>query len=240
MFNAALMSMFAALTALKLDDQGDPEGDQLSVKLCRAVVKDRKKEVKQLLASRADPNRAVHNVSGRTKQTPHATAAPLIFAAHNAALQSMPLLIKARADVNRRNSTGASPLFCASQEGTLASVKMLYDAGADPNQLKHILGTDPVAMGLSQVPVDGSLPVAGRAGGGASPLFIATWFGHTSVVAFLLENGADPNLANDDGDTPLVCALVEHPALVKLLRKHGAKAPGAEEQALLDNMEGAV
>ena len=239
MSNVALMSVFAALTALKLDDQGDPEGDQLSVKLCRAVVKDRKKEVKQLLASRADPNRAVHNVSGRTKQTPHATAAPLIFAAHNAALQSMPLLIKARADVNRRNSTGASPLFCASQEGTLASVKMLYDAGADPNQLKHILGTDPVAMGLSQVPVDGSF-VAGRAGGGASPLFIATWFGHTSVVAFLLENGADPNLANDDGDTPLVCALVEHPALVKLLRKHGAKAPGAEEQALLDNMEGAV
>lgn len=54
-------------------------------------------------------------------------------------------------------------------------------------------------------------------------LRIAAFSGHLDIAEFLLQHGADPNLADSQGTTPLKCAMAgEHRALVDLLRKRGA------------------
>ena len=39
-----------------------------------------------------------------------------------------------------------------------------------------------------------------------TPIFFASQTGHFSVVSYLLHNGADPNIANEHGWTPLMTA----------------------------------
>ena len=52
--------------------------------------------------------------------------------------------------------------------------------------------------------------------------------GHKEIVELLLAEGADVNVKNDGGKTPLDSALLwNHPEIADLLRKHGAKT--AEE-----------
>ncbi|XP_040920115.1 ankyrin repeat and SOCS box protein 2-like isoform X2 [Toxotes jaculatrix] len=55
-------------------------------------------------------------------------------------------------------------------------------------------------------------------------LLLAAGRGHVSCVDFLLQHGADPNIANKDRDTPLFTAC-EHPseAIVELLLRSGAQ-----------------
>lgn len=38
---------------------------------------------------------------------------------------------------------------------------------------------------------------------GWTPLHLASYFGHKSMMELLLDNGADINALNNDGDTPL-------------------------------------
>ena len=53
---------------------------------------------------------------------------------------------------------------------------------------------------------------------GYAPLLWATWNGHDSCVRELLASGADPNVADKTGETPLQCAVgQERTGCVKIL-----------------------
>ena len=76
---------------------------------------------------------------------------------------------------------GLAPIHLAARQGYAATIATLVDAGADVNQ-----------------------PTAGDK---SSPLLIATINGHFDVAKALLDRGADPNLAAENGATPLYGAL---------------------------------
>lgn len=83
------------------------------------------------------------------------------------------------------------------QSGDVERLKYLLDGGADPNTI--------------------------RTGDRASLLIVSSTGGHIDVVRTLIAKGADPNLANGNGWTPLMAAVARgHLAVVRLLLENGA------------------
>jgi uncharacterized protein len=76
---------------------------------------------------------------------------------------------------------GMTPLLFAARQGYAGTVTALLDAGVDVNAVK--------------------------AGDGTSPLLIATLNGQFDLGVMLLDRGANPNLAADNGVTPLYAAI---------------------------------
>jgi uncharacterized protein len=76
---------------------------------------------------------------------------------------------------------GMTPLLFAARQGYVGTVAALLDAGVDVNAVK--------------------------AGDGTSPLLIATLNGQFDLGVMLLDRGANPNLAADNGVTPLYAAI---------------------------------
>jgi ankyrin repeat protein len=76
---------------------------------------------------------------------------------------------------------GMAPLHFAVRQGYADVAIALVDAGVDVNQLKG--------------------------GDNTSPLLVATVNGHFDLAATLLERGANPNLASENGVTPLFAAV---------------------------------
>jgi len=93
-----------------------------------------------------------------------------------------------------------SKLFKAIKEGNKTTVKLLLDSGAV------------CACGCGADPNDAD---------GETPLMIAAAEGHEQIVKLLLDSGADPNDANEDGETPLMAAAEGHEQIVKLLLDSG-------------------
>lgn len=77
--------------------------------------------------------------------------------------------------MDARDTGGSSALRFAASEGRLEMAKLLVEVG--------------------------SARVNQADGNGWTPLMLATWHGHFSVVKFLLEHGADVD-AKDSGDRP--------------------------------------
>jgi len=76
---------------------------------------------------------------------------------------------------------GLAALHLAARQGSIDAVTALLDGGASVNQRS--------------------------AGDHITPLIIATMNGHFDLAKMLLEKGADPNLAEDNGATPLYAAI---------------------------------
>ncbi len=95
--------------------------------------------------------------------------------------------------------TGRKPIHKAARKGDLEKVKRIIDR--DPNQIN--------AQDLLKM----------------TPLYLASMKGHTEVVEFLLEHGADIELGNDLNERPLAkAAKFGHYDTVKVLLEHGATA----------------
>jgi ankyrin repeat protein len=141
---------------------------------------------------------------------------PLILASMNIHWDMAKYLIQAGADVNQWDFYGRAPLYAAVDMNTLPKgrhvdlpalddttgfevITMLLDHGANPNaQLK-------LRVPWRQIPYDRyTEPLLNI---GATPLLRAAHGGDIPVVKLLLEHRALPDLANFNGDTPLMAAV---------------------------------
>jgi ankyrin len=155
---------------------------------------------------------------------------PLIEAVRRGDTEAVEMLLKKGADVNARQSDGASALHWAVHNGDLATTNRLLRAGAKTS-LANELGVTPLIVACT----NGSAAIAGAlldAGadpnaavpGRETPLMVASWTGSTDVVRLLLARGADVNAREPSRQqTALMWAASEgHPEVVRILIERGA------------------
>ena len=114
---------------------------------------------------------------------------------------------KKRANVNHRESDNVTPLLIATQKSSVSLVKLLLEKGADPNHC-DMNKNSPLFIAcelenmeiISRLFYDGkadlnfpSMPVVKK------PLWEACMKGHLDIALFLLENGASPDLCDEEG-----------------------------------------
>jgi ankyrin repeat protein len=148
-------------------------------------------------------------------------------AASRADVEVVRFLVERGMDVNEPGSSGGLPLSRAMPRSYLPSVEFLLDRGAkirkqdlifathwvDPKILEKVLAMD-VDVNARQKPF------------GRTPLINATASEQAGALTLklLLEKGADPNMADDDGETALNWAMHRADrAKIDVLKQYGAK-----------------
>lgn len=128
----------------------------------------------------------------------------LMSATKNNDMKGVLAALNAGADVNEiPEGWRGTALYTAAAAGNTALAKLLIERGADVNR-----GMIKTKTGDLQ---------------NATPLNIASEYGHTDVVELLLAHQADTNLLRNDGVSPLILAAQKgRIPVVKLLVKHGA------------------
>jgi ankyrin repeat protein len=163
---------------------------------------------------------------------------PLLLAAQNGNKRMVELLLERKADVNlQKKSEGRSALQAACENGHVGVARLLLEWGADPNlpgstpgmgdggpltsacwfgsvEIARMLlerGAKPDGLGSGQPPLHRAIESRNRAA--ALPL-----------VALLIEQGANVNLADERGASPLHSAVRRGAIpIIALLLEHGAK-----------------
>jgi len=174
----------------------------------------------------------IHRVEpvGRQSQA-RRPIAPLMLAAKKGDLKSVLRLLKAGAAVNDQDENGFTALHYSVPCGSIRIVKALLSAGADVNARTNE-GVTPLQMSVTMdcgrpeialTLIDAGADVSATADG-YSALEIATTESSIDVMKALLEKGADPNVQDKHGDTPLHMAAMNGFAdRVELLLHYDAK-----------------
>ena len=166
-----------------------------------------------------------------------ARGGPLLLACAQGDTRVVELLLRNGADASCTTAAGYTPLMTAAIEGNTTIIALLLDAGADPNQptpsattaLGAAAGTGNEAA-IDLLLAHGAEPSALLPGSNVfhdPPLMCAIRACESaSIVARLIEAGADVNVVDNEGITPLRAALDEgRDDLVRLLLRHGARHP---------------
>ena len=168
--------------------------------------------------------------AGADVDTPNAYGiAPLLQASRTGDAAMVGALLEGGASLESLHPDGETALMAASRSGNLDAVALLLDAGADVNSADTFEEqtalmwaaaeghTDVVGALLRQgadpdhkarVTTIEERKHADHASGGFTALHFAVRNGHDAVVEALIEAGADPTLANEDGATPTVIAVI--------------------------------
>ena len=156
--------------------------------------------------------------------------APLVVAIDHGRVEFARFLLRqgAAPDIMLRNGNtplGAAMLIGGRQRGydpdapvrepagKLDLIRELIAAGADVNRLREVpaagsrvYSADGQASGFDRGPTDPDNFGVARSQTGASPFWIAAHKADVTLMRLLLDHGADPTLAADDGTAPLMVA----------------------------------
>jgi len=132
---------------------------------------------------------------------------PIIGAAFNGHLGCVKALLKGGADPNIENDKGVTPIFAASAQNHTKVSEAMIEAGADVNAQVKV-----AYIYQGNHTLVGNIPLTGPC-----------YYGHYDEAKLLLEKGADPNLKNSVGLTPIFAAASKgHLKVCKLLIEKGA------------------
>lgn len=186
--------------------------------LLKSVNDNDVEQVKQLLASGADPNA---RDSG--------SYTPLMNATIKGNTEMVKALLNSGAKIDETNNLNETALLFAIEAGRTELVELLVDKGAD----MRIKGPPPVGATVLHVAarrntdreilnilLTKAIDLNIRDDYGNTPLMVAA-ANNVAVVRLLIDKGADVNAANNKGGTPLMSA-VGSPEIIKILLQHGA------------------
>jgi len=155
----------------------------------------------------------------------------LMAAARTGKIDAIKAFLDHGAKVNGTNPRGQTPLMWAASEKNAAAVKFLIEHGADvnaktsalppPKPLDLIFSAPTPAGGLSalhfaarqndlpsvQALLDGHANVNITSADNTTALLVAVMNEHNTLAKYLLDHGADPNLADNKGRAPLYAAI---------------------------------
>lgn len=194
---------------------------------------------------------ALLNAGAKVRSANRYGVTPLELAAINGSSPMVDLLLKAGADPNASSGEGQTVLMAAARSGKRETLKLLMKAGADPNAAEHHFGetalmwaaghdngdavrvlvaggakpdTRSTEINLPKAPVDFSFAVAtALPRGGMTALMYAAREGQINGVTALADAGADLNVADPEGSTSMVIAIINaHYEVAARLAEKGA------------------
>ncbi|MBU1344479.1 MAG: ankyrin repeat domain-containing protein [Proteobacteria bacterium] len=135
---------------------------------------------------------------------------PLHFAVSTKSTESIELLVQHRADLNLQIvANGATPLYLAANHGMLKAVRILVEAGADVNIPLHN-GWTPIAI-AAYMGHDSIVDIISRCGA-KHTLHTYCALNNITKVQEMVKSAADANLTGVDG-IPLICFAVRNSRL---------------------------
>lgn len=158
----------------------------------------------------------------------YANNTPLLIALQWGQIDAANVLISQGADVNAADNTGWTPVILAASGGYLEILKVLLNRGANINAVRNgwnalnqasHMGKENIVRFLLEYGMDVNGP--GQRTTFSYPLLSAIFMEHLSIVKILLEHGAETNIQDNAGNTPLSLAK-ENTQMIKLLKCYGA------------------
>jgi ankyrin repeat protein len=168
----------------------------------KAIVFDQVPVVRNLIYRGMDPN------------TPTEKGEPaLVFAVRSGAPKTVAYLLKQPGiQIDATNMADETALMLAANANDLASANLLIEAGASVNRpnwtpLHYAASKGHTAM--MRLLIENDAYVDAESPNGTTPLMMAAYYSSPNAVKLMLEEGADPLLKNQDGQTALDMALVK-------------------------------
>ena len=196
--NYQFTDVLQVIISLGLDVNGTNNKNVTALML--ACKEGKKDAIDVLLSDGADPN--IADADGATC---------LHYAARNyRSTDVLPVIISLGLDVNGTNNKNVTALMLACKEGKKDAIDVLLSDGADPNiadadgaTCLHYAARNYRSTDVLQVIISLGLDVNGTNNKNVTALMLACKEGKKDAIDVLLSDGADPNIADADGDTCL-------------------------------------